>query len=150
MAHQQLPFFVYGTLMRGFRNFERHVSHYKSLRWVANRGSIANATLVHFEEGYPGMYHGSGAVYGEILTVDDPSEYEQLMRGLDALEEYFGPNHPSNEYDRVEVDVNCGENTVRAWTYFGTIPQENAATVVQSGDWRAFMEEHNLKDIHAE
>ncbi|KAF0699315.1 Aste57867_10105 [Aphanomyces stellatus] len=146
-----LPFFVYGTLMKGFRNFERHVKPYRSLRVVSSRGVVANASLVHFPMGYPGMYPGTGVVVGEVVTVDDPAEYSAFLLGLDELEEFFGPNDPSNEYDRVEIDVACDDGAiVRAWAYFCKIPRETAVAAVADGDWRAYMATHDLQDIHAD
>ncbi|ETW08850.1 hypothetical protein H310_01352 [Aphanomyces invadans] len=136
----RLPFFVYGTLMRGFRNYDKHVGSYASLRFVAERGSVANASLVHFAAGYPGMYDGGcGIVYGQVVTADDPQEYDALFQGLDALEDYYGPGHPSNEYNRVQVDVDCGTERIRAWTYYCVIPLERAVDTVPSGDWRQYM-----------
>ncbi|OQR96822.1 hypothetical protein THRCLA_21979 [Thraustotheca clavata] len=118
MAMTSVPFFVYGTLMKGFRNYEKHVSHYKSLRFIKSTWYVKNAQLYHFPQGYPGMYpsQDGGKVYGEVLTVDDPAEYAQLLSDLDALEEYFGPNDLSNEYDRVQIQVFDQEsNAINAW-----------------------------------
>ncbi|RHY65205.1 hypothetical protein DYB30_001018 [Aphanomyces astaci] len=133
---------------KGFRNFDRHVGKYASARFLAPRGSVADASLVHFAAGYPGMYRGgSGVVYGQVLTADDPQEYDQLLEGLDALEDYYGADHPSNEYERVQVDVTCGTESLLAWTYFCVIPSDTAVDVVSSGDWRQYMTERQLQDI---
>ncbi|RQM19847.1 hypothetical protein B5M09_000647 [Aphanomyces astaci] len=133
---------------KGFRNFDRHVGKYASARFLAPRGSVADASLMHFAAGYPGMYRGgSGVVYGQVLTADDPQEYDQLLEGLDALEDYYGADHPSNEYERVQVDVTCGTESLLAWTYFCVIPSDTAVDVVSSGDWRQYMTERQLQDI---
>ncbi|KDO30956.1 hypothetical protein SPRG_04144 [Saprolegnia parasitica CBS 223.65] len=142
MAAPRLPFFVYGTLMKGFRNYDKHVRGFSSLRFLHDRAYVEGAALYHFAYGYPGLYASSSAdcVYGELLTADDPIEYDQLLADLDALEEYFGPNDPSNEYDRVRVQVHPTDGgPIDAWVYYCKIPLEKAKERVASGDWRAYM-----------
>ncbi|OQS00614.1 hypothetical protein ACHHYP_03270 [Achlya hypogyna] len=138
----RLPFFVYGTLMKGFRNFEKHIRHFRSLRFLHDRAYVAHADLYHFDMGYPGLYASASDgrnVYGELLTVDDATEYDQLLADLDALEEYFGPHDPNNEYDRVQVRVFPEDaSPLDAWVYYCKIPLDKAKERVESGDWRAY------------
>ena len=38
-------------------------------------------------------------VFGELVVIQ-PTEYEDVLRRLDLLEDYFGPRHSENLYER--------------------------------------------------
>ena len=70
---------------------------------------------------------GGGAVYGELLTFDDP---EERLPALDSLEGFM-PGAPSL-YQRVLVPVELPETKLLAWTY--VIPSATGAHL-PDGRW---------------
>ena len=144
---EELPFFVYGTLMRGLGN------HGKLLR-LAQPPLPALLSgphhLRHFEAGYPGLYDGSdvdlgdggddeggdggggggavAAVWGELAVAED---FGATLSACDALEEFYGAGDPRNLFSRVQVQVQqvpegaeltaaaaaAAKTTTRAWAY---------------------------------
>ena len=119
--------FVYGTLLRGEANHRR--LHHARVR--AAKAFVAGALLYDTGRGYPAMTMASGgpAVYGEVYEVDAAT-----LRSLDELEDYYGPDDPRNEYERISVEAETGEGMVRAWTYVFREPPRGER--IESGDWR--------------
>lgn len=129
------PFFVYGTLLSGFKNHATVLAPFCP-RMVP--GTLHGARLFHFERGYPGIYPGDGTVRGEVVWVDD---YAAAEHALDRLEAYHGPGDPRNLYNREQCQVEIdGAAPVAAWVYWCLIdPTRADAVPVPSGDWRGFM-----------
>lgn len=170
-ASAGLPFFVYGTLMDGYKNNAavlrgRHVS--------SQRASLDGVILWHYPAGFPGMERVvAGASKKAFCAMDEPTEkvntslevttssrvmgellqvpanvYTDVLRDLDALEDFFGLNDARNFYEREVVTVTTvnGEK-VRAWTYFTLMDAvAECAEPVPTGDWRAFMIANKLDD----
>ncbi|MFD2671257.1 gamma-glutamylcyclotransferase family protein [Marinicrinis sediminis] len=68
-----------------------------------------------------------GIVHGEWLTLN-----KEALSVLDALEDYFGPAHPDNEYDRVWIqDVSRARE---GWVYVWRAHRH--APLIPSGSWR--------------
>lgn len=140
----RLPFFVYGTLLRG------EVNHDPFLRGctAAEEPARLNGAVLYDGPGYPyAVEERGGVVYGELVTAV-PEMYEELLVALDRLEEY-APGDPRNLYERVEREViRAGDGTaegrdtaVRAWVYVAA-PAVAArlrvrGKLIESGDWRA-------------
>ncbi|RPF33298.1 gamma-glutamylcyclotransferase family protein [Streptomyces sp. TLI_185] len=133
----RLPFFVYGTLLRG------EVNHDLFLRGCrgAEEPARLNGAVLYDGPGYPyAVEERGGVVYGELVTAP-PEEYEELLVSLDRLEEY-APGDPRNLYERVEREVirDGGDTAVRAWVYVAA-PAVAArlrarGKLIESGDWR--------------
>ncbi len=100
--------FVYGTLRRGGR-YHHLVAPY--VREVTE-GWVPGA-LVDLGD-YPGWVPGRGRVRGEVFRLHP---VEPALAALDELEDYHGPGHPENLYERVEVEVRTPDGPVRAWAY---------------------------------
>jgi gamma-glutamylcyclotransferase (GGCT)/AIG2-like uncharacterized protein YtfP len=123
--------FCYGTLMRGEARF-----------YFLSEGGLDRivpaempGTLYHLGS-YPGMtLDARGArVKGELAY---PSDLENRLVCLDAVENFFGIGHPGNLYRRVVVPVDAGGGLVeRAWIYLWT-GDPTGHPVISSGDWRA-------------
>lgn len=140
MREPSAPFkmFVYGTLMKGFRNYDISIKgHEVSMVPARTRGK-----LWHLCDGdYPAMKEGGGWVYGELVEVDD---FSKMIDIIDDIEDYFGPGDPNNEYDRILVPVeitNTGELEL-AYAYFyrpdNIGSEENPAIALPEGSWKAF------------
>ena len=90
-AADQLPFFLYGTLMTGFRN---HKSVVRGRHTSCRPAKLSGAVIFAYEAGFPGMYPASpeddlnSFVCGQLLTFS-PKVYASVMRDMDALEGTF-------------------------------------------------------------
>ncbi|GGU16671.1 MULTISPECIES: gamma-glutamylcyclotransferase family protein [Streptomyces] len=125
------PFFVYGTLRPGAYNHDRFLLG----RTVREEPARLPGGLLYEGPGYPYAVPGEGEIAGELLTAA-PGAYGELLSVLDALEEYFGPGHPLNLYERAEREVvRVADGTsVLAWVYFAA-PGTLLGEPVAGGDW---------------
>lgn len=117
--------FVYGTLLRGERNHGVVAPYLKAVQPGMVRGRMYDVGT------YPALVLGTDdhLVVGEWFTVTGAG-----LKAMDALEEYFGPGHPDNEYERVQVaDVSNGRS---GWVY---VWEDNRqCPEIVSGNWREF------------
>ncbi|MFE1802178.1 gamma-glutamylcyclotransferase family protein [Streptomyces sp. NPDC059517] len=136
----RLPFFVYGTLLRGEANHDAFLRG----RTLSETPATLTGALLYEGPGYPYAVetpeaHG-GVVHGELVTAD-PAAYPQLLAALDELEEY-APGDPAHLYERVARDVTRTSDAarVRAWVYVAapTVAAELRASgqLIKGGDWR--------------
>ncbi|MGW6014586.1 gamma-glutamylcyclotransferase family protein [Streptomyces sp. NPDC055210] len=139
----RLPFFVYGTLLRGEANHDAFLRG----RTLAQTPATLTGALLYEGPGYPYAVETPGAdgvpggvVHGELVTAD-PAAYLQLLAALDELEEY-APGDPENLYERVARDVTRTSDAarVRAWVYVAapTVAAELRASgqLIKGGNWR--------------
>ncbi|MCP9959112.1 MULTISPECIES: gamma-glutamylcyclotransferase family protein [Streptomyces] len=115
MTAGELPFFVYGTLRPGERN---HALLLRGRTAAAEPARLPGAAL-HDGPGYPyAVRGGTGEVAGELVRAA-PGAYGGLLSALDRLEEYHGPGHPLNLYERRRCDVVRQRDgaLVPAWVY---------------------------------
>lgn len=96
----ELPFFVYGTLLPGEPNHDLFLRG----RTTGERPAVLPRALLYDGPGYPYAIDGHGRVHGTLLTAA-PGVYGELLGLLDHLEEYLGPGHPRNLYERVVREV---------------------------------------------
>lgn len=138
----RLPFFVYGTLLPGEPNHDRFLRG----RTGAERPAVLPGALLYEGPGYPYAVEGHGTVHGALVTAD-PATYAELLSLLDDLEQYVGPGHPRNLYERVArpalplPDPGAPGTTgpVRAWVYLaaGAVARSlrTGGTPVPGGNW---------------
>jgi len=145
-ADDPLPFFVYGTLMTGFRN---HAAVVRGRHTHAEPATVAGVRLHHYAAGFPGMTRapGASAVAGQLLHFA-PTGHAAALADLDLLEDFFGAGDARNQYVRERVDARAADGrTVRAWAYFSLLdPGVEGAVAVDGGDWRAYMASAGLAD----
>ncbi|MEU4175089.1 gamma-glutamylcyclotransferase family protein [Streptomyces sp. NPDC026589] len=96
----ELPFFVYGTLLPGEPNHDLFLRG----RTAGERPAVLPRALLYEGPGYPYAIEGHGRVHGTLL-VAAPGVYGELLGLLDHLEEFLGPGHPRNLYERVVREV---------------------------------------------
>uniref|UniRef100_A0AAU3GXT6 Gamma-glutamylcyclotransferase n=1 Tax=Streptomyces sp. NBC_01401 TaxID=2903854 RepID=A0AAU3GXT6_9ACTN len=96
MTEAELPFFVYGTLLPGEPNHDRFLRG----RTQEERPALLSGALLYEGPGYPYAIEGHGTVRGALITAA-PGAYAELLAMLDGLEQYLGPDHPRNLYERV-------------------------------------------------
>lgn len=137
MTDAGLPFFVYGTLLPGERNHDLFLRG----RTSAERPAVLPGALLYEGPGYPYAIEGHGTVHGALVTAA-PGSYGELLGLLDHLEEYLGPDHPRNLYERVVRQVLPGPGPgepVRAWVYFAatavTRTLRRDGTPIPTGAW---------------
>lgn len=65
---------------------------------------VLPGALLYEGPGYPYAVEGHGTVHGALVTAA-PGSYGELLGLLDHLEEYLGPDHPRNLYERVVRQV---------------------------------------------
>ncbi|MER7698517.1 MULTISPECIES: gamma-glutamylcyclotransferase family protein [unclassified Streptomyces] len=138
-----LPFFVYGTLLPGEPNHDLFLRG----RAAEERPAVLPRALLYEGPGYPYAVEGHGRVHGTLL-VAAPGVYGELLGLLDQLEEFLGPGHPRNLYERVVREVElpgAGESgggapaSVRAWVYLAaaavTRSLRTGGVLVPGGRW---------------
>lgn len=140
----ELPFFVYGTLLPGEPNHDLFLRG----RTAKERAAVLPRALLYDGPGYPYAIDGHGRVHGTLLTAA-PGVYGELLGLLDHLEEYLGPGHPRNLYERVVREVELpgkGETGqepsgagTRAWVYLAaaavTRSLRTSGNVIAEGRW---------------
>ncbi|MEU7277363.1 gamma-glutamylcyclotransferase family protein [Streptomyces sp. NPDC045431] len=133
MTMNELPFFVYGTLRPGEYNHDLFLRG----RTAAEEPARLPGAVLHDGPGYPYLARaeGRGEVAGELISAA-PGEYGALLSVLDGLEEYLGPGHPLNLYEREVCDVRRTRDgrTVRAWVYVAA-PAARLGPPIAGGDW---------------
>ncbi|MFJ8250804.1 gamma-glutamylcyclotransferase family protein [Streptomyces sp. NPDC094466] len=137
----ELPFFVYGTLLPGEPNHDLFLRG----RTAGERPAVLPRALLYDGPGYPYAIEGHGRVHGTLL-VAAPGVYGELLGLLDHLEEFLGPGHPRNLYERVVRQVELpgrgasetGE-PVRAWVYLAaaavTRSLRTGGVLIPEGRW---------------
>ncbi|WP_406860787.1 gamma-glutamylcyclotransferase family protein [Streptomyces sp. HUAS MG47] len=128
---RELPFFVYGTLRPGEPNHDRFLLG----RTAAEEPARLAGALLYDGPGYPYATPGDGRIAGELVTAA-PGAYGELLAVLDRLEDYFGPGHPRNLYERERRDVLRLRDgaAVPAWVYFAA-PGARPGPLIEGGDW---------------
>ncbi|MEW2311884.1 gamma-glutamylcyclotransferase family protein [Streptomyces sp. NPDC006864] len=134
----ELPFFVYGTLLPGEPNHDLFLRG----RTAEERPAVLPRALLYDGPGYPYAIEGHGRVHGTLL-VAAPGVYGELLGLLDHLEEFLGPGHPRNLYERVVREVEPQDSgdggSVRAWVYFAatavTRSLRTGGVLIPEGRW---------------
>lgn len=126
-----LPTFVYGTLQVGFENHENTL---KGLQYTAVPFKAKVGNIVHFKDfGYPGLYEGNGMVVGELIQFA-AEDFENGLRKMDDLEEFFKEGDVNNMYDR---KVKCYAG-VEFYVYYCN-HDKSLGIKVENGDWKTFV-----------
>lgn len=137
----ELPFFVYGTLLPGEPNHDLFLRG----RTAGERPAVLPRSLLYDGPGYPYAIEGHGRVHGTLL-VAAPGMYGELLGMLDHLEEFLGPGHPRNLYERVAREVELpgrgapdAGDSVRAWVYLAatavTRSLRTGGVLIPGGRW---------------
>ncbi|WP_331445776.1 gamma-glutamylcyclotransferase family protein [Streptomyces xanthochromogenes] len=133
-AEPPLPLFVYGTLRPG----ERYHRRFLDGRTRSERPALLTGALLYDGPGYPYALPGDGTITGTLIELE-PADHPQLLAALDELEEYVGPGHPRNLYDRLVREALVEGRPVRSWVYLAAprLARELLAsgTPIPGGDW---------------
>lgn len=124
--------FVYGSLRQNERNH-----HLIDGAELVSEQAYVCGQLWNTGNGYPTVIlDPHDRVYGELYRINT-----SILRKLDALEGYHGPDGP-NLYERVEETVHTDQKTYDAYIYVYPSSPEHG-THLKSGDWKV---ENRLKE----
>ena len=108
---QEYAVFVYGTLKAG---------QCREKCWPARPLSTAKAWVLGelYDTGpYPALFSGNDYVAGEVWTFDG-DVFDEVLRTLDAIEEYRPGHEAVNLYNRVQIEcTDQAGRSYRAHTY---------------------------------
>lgn len=93
-------------------------------------------------------------MHGELfLPPTETTEYRELMRDLDILEEYYGPGDARNVYSRevrevlIQVPGEVAPRAVQAQVYECLLDVHQPQYIhIPEGNWKTFMTERCLDD----
>lgn len=131
---EKINIFVYGSLRTGFFNYDKYLKG----RVLSSKKAKVKGSLFHMpNKGYPALLDGEDFVYGEVMEI---SNYDDVIRELDLMEGYFGPNNIENEYNRIplEVEILDSKNTEVCYVYkYNQLDDEfiKHRKYIENGDW---------------
>ena len=136
-ALQQIPFFVYGTLIPGQPNDHLWRGGIKSIETAVFR----NGKLYDLGH-YPMLVEeGVGTVRGKLISVAN-GQYKDILQRLDSLEGY-NPEQPSkSSFRRIKREVTTGTGQkFLCWLYVGRQEFVLDGKMIPSGDWENYAAE---------
>jgi gamma-glutamylcyclotransferase (GGCT)/AIG2-like uncharacterized protein YtfP len=139
-------FFVYGSLLKRYRNFNRFLKH--KVKTV--EPAYCQGYLYHLPIGFPGLVEVEGChdlVVGEVMTFKRP---EKVMRALDRLEGFHPDDPQKSVYQRRKLPViverkRNGKKVfeeIEAWVYVypqdHLSPEHQKEFFIACGNWKMF------------
>jgi gamma-glutamylcyclotransferase (GGCT)/AIG2-like uncharacterized protein YtfP/glutaredoxin-related protein/3-polyprenyl-4-hydroxybenzoate decarboxylase len=119
-------YFTYGSLKRGFPNFEAHATILHDFTGVGvtrqrmplvvqleANCSNSNCPYLHRMASLVDVRGKGSQIHGEVFRVNRAD-----LKTLDKLEGYFGPGNPENVYERKTIAVQLEDEVVNAFVYF--------------------------------
>lgn len=121
--------FVYGTLMRGFSNYQKLLRKQKFNKFeIVNieEAVFPKGKMYSFEDVYPVVIPGNDDIQGEIITFKHPSS---ALSWIDHIE--VG-------YSRVKCQIKTQNGVKNCWVYLGN---HNIYTLnyIPSGNWGKYI-----------
>ena len=134
---EQLPFFVYGTLIPDQPN------HYlwKDSITDTKKGITKNYQL--FDMGhYPMIIKSEGSNVNGMLIYIKTEDYDKITKIIDNLEGYNPENHGSSAYNREIRDIELENGELeKAWIYIGSEKYIKKENTVKDGNWISHISE---------
>ena len=134
---EQLPFFVYGTLIPDQPN------HYlwKDSITDTKKGITKNYQL--FDMGhYPMIIKSEGSNVNGMLMYIKTEDYDKITKIIDNLEGYNSENHGSSAYNREIRDIELENGELeKAWIYIGSEKYIKKENTVKDGNWVSHISE---------
>jgi gamma-glutamylcyclotransferase (GGCT)/AIG2-like uncharacterized protein YtfP len=146
-------FFVYGSLLQRYKNFNRFLR--KKVKTI--QPAYCQGFLYHLPIGFPGLITLDGCqdlVVGELMSFGNPVK---IMRALDQLEGYYPDDSRKSIYIRkklpviVEIDAEKQEFAEReAWVYTYPLdhltPEHQKEYFISCGNWKLLCEQPFIKN----
>ena len=146
-------FFVYGSLMQRYKNFNRFLR--KKVQTI--QPAYCQGFLYNLPIGFPGLVTLDGCqdlVVGELMSFTNPVK---TMRALDQLEGYYPDDSRKSIYIRkkmsviVEVDAERQEfEEHKAWVYTYPVdhltPEHQKEYFISCGNWKLLCDQPLIKE----
>ena len=128
---EQLPFFVYGTLIPDQPNYYL----WKDSITDTKKGITKNYQL--FDMGhYPMIIKSEGSNVNGMLMYIKTEDYDKITKIIDNLEGYNSENHGSSAYNREIRDIELENGELeKAWIYIGSEKYIKKENIVKDGNW---------------
>ncbi len=98
--------FVYGTLMKGYRNHDAYIKG----KYLSRKKARVKGRLYHLKKcGCPALLNGNGTVIGELYELSD---FKETIIKTDLLENYDSQNVYASQYIRTEIPVRLDNGQV--------------------------------------
>ena len=132
-----LPFFVYGTLKPGGRNYTRYLGGRTAQEQPA---TLAGAVIFSpgpfpFLTREPDLVTPADTAHGFLMTVA-AGHYAYALADLDGLEEYV-PGRADNLYERIVAEVATPTGPCAAWVY---VASPKALRLIRAGRLRRVLD----------
>ncbi|MBW4082054.1 gamma-glutamylcyclotransferase [Paenibacillus sp. S150] len=118
--------FVYGTLRQG-----EQYHHLLGGSGLFSAQAQVKGRLEDTGLGYPVLIEGEGRVAGELYEIT-----EAVLKRLDELEDYYGPDDERNEYERIRAEASTDNGKVESWLYVYRHARRHNA--IPEGDWKLY------------
>lgn len=136
--------FVYGTLMKGFHNYQRYCNDVSNIYDAETQGQ-----LFHLKQGYPAVIKNkNGIVHGQAMTFPN---IEETLKQMDFLESYYPDDQANSQYIRIVTQIRLQGSDKETLAYMYVFPEDRLgkliieAELVENGDWKKFINEKNRK-----
>lgn len=137
---EQLPFFVYGTLLPDQPNFYLWGDSIIRMRPAKFGGG-----QLHDMGFYPMLVAAEveTAVHGQLISVQAEA-YQAVVQRLDELEGYDPTQPDDSAYVRIKVTVTLADDgrSADAWLYQGQLELVADKPVVPGGNWATYAAEN--------
>jgi gamma-glutamylcyclotransferase (GGCT)/AIG2-like uncharacterized protein YtfP len=127
----QLPLFVYGTLLPDQQNYPRYLAGTIIAEVPA---TVKGELWWNVAEDYPYLCPGDHTVDGRLITIA-ADIFPKTISRIDALEDFIPDDPMASLYLRQPVEVQSELGTQLAWSYFWNRP-ERPGIRLSSGDFR--------------
>lgn len=136
--------FVYGTLMKDFKNYNKYLKD----KATSVETAYIYGKLYHLHEhDCPAIIDGTDKVYGEVIEFIDDTEHTTLNK-IDYLEKYFF-DMDEIIYERKSINVHYLDNRSEKLFLYKLIKidviEHEHAEYIESGDWKDYL--NNLKGV---
>lgn len=136
---KQAKLFVYGTLMKGFINF----NNYLSKNTIRIEKAFVYGKLFHLiDKECPALIEGTDRVFGEVITITDDDK-NSILNDIDELERYFKGDRRNIVYTRQGTKVYYEDGKTEILGAYILKDRRflsiNNSIYIPEGDWRVFL-----------
>ncbi|MCM0649389.1 gamma-glutamylcyclotransferase [Clostridium swellfunianum] len=136
---KQAKLFVYGTLMKGFINFNKYLSK----NTIRIEKAFVYGKLFHLiDKECPALIEGTDRVFGEVITITDDDK-NSILNDIDELERYFKGDRRNIVYTRQGTKVYYEDGKTEILGAYILKDRRflsiNNSIYIPEGDWRVFL-----------